>query len=226
MYISSTKLPVRSSLRAHLPTEVSSEGRTALDMTKACNDYVSDVRAGRTPTTDPYSSQLSTSHKIKLSEGLQELAQNAQSDFGAQPETAGAALRLPQLEGSLQSLQKATQSQISELNNEVKSLKSDYHKQVAKTIGWMAGTAGALVVGGILPNPISVLGVGVMATCTVRSIGKSRAAQKNLAQQLPALKQNLEVSKEILGQTVAYGPAVAAWNAALGAEMSETVMSS
>lgn len=220
MYISSTKTPIRPKLRSHLPTEVSAEGRTAADMAKACGDYISDVRAGRTPAIDPYSSQLSTSNKVKLSQDLKELAQNAQTDFAAQQQTAGATLKLPQLEGSLQSLQNATQSLIGETNKEIKSLKSGYHKQVAKTIGWMAGTAGALVVGGILPNPVSVLGVGIMAGCTIRSIGKSRAAQKNLAQQMPELKQNLEASKELLAQTVTYGPAVAAWNAALGGSAS------
>ena len=55
-----------------------------------------------------------------------------------------------------------------------------------------------------------------VATCTIRSIGKSRTAQKNLAQQLPELKQNLEASKAVLAQTVSYGPAVAAWSSALG----------
>jgi hypothetical protein len=87
----------------------------------------------------------------------------------------------------------------------------------------MAGTAGALIVGGILPNPVSVLGVGVMATCTIRSIGKSRAAQKNLAQQLPEFKLNLEASKAVLAQTVSYGPAVAAWSSALGGDTEQTL---
>lgn len=216
MYISSTKTPISPKLRPHLPKEVSTEGRTAGDMAQACSDYITDVRAGRTPAVDPYSSQMPQSEKVKLSGELRDLANNAQTDFSAQAETTGGALRLNQLEGSLQSLQSEMNHQIAQTNGDIKSLKSGYRKQVAKTIGWMAGTAGALIVGGILPNPISVLGVGVMATCTIRSIGKSRTAQKNLAQQLPELKQNLEASKAVLAQTVSYGPAVAAWSSALG----------
>ena len=216
MYISSTKAPISPKLRPHLPKEVSTEGNTASDMAQACSDYIADVRSGRTPAVDPYSSQMPKSEKVKLSGELRDLANNAQVDFSAQTETSGGALRLNQLEGSLQSLQSEMNHQIAQTNGDIKSLKSGYRKQVAKTIGWMAGTAGALIVGGILPNPISVLGVGVMATCTIRSIGKSRAAQKNLAQQLPELKQNLEASQQVLAQTVPYGPAVAAWNSALG----------
>ena len=215
MYISSTKAPISPKLRSHLPKEVVSEGHSAADMAKACSDYITDVRAGRTPAVDPYSSQMPKSEKVKLSGELRDLANTAQSDFAAQTETTGGVLRLNQLEGSLQSLQSEMNHQIAQTNGDIKSLKSGYRKQVAKTIGWMAGTAGALIVGGILPNPISVLGVGVMATCTIRSIGKSRAAQKNLAQQMPELKQNLEASKQVLAQTVSYGPAVAAWSSAL-----------
>ncbi|MCA9776653.1 MAG: hypothetical protein KC800_08060 [Candidatus Eremiobacteraeota bacterium] len=223
MYISSTKVPFRPKLRPHLPKEVSSEGRTAADMAKACGDYIADVKAGRTPSVDPYSSELSSAGKVKLSGELRDLANNAQADFSAQTETTGGALRLTQLEGSLQALQTEMNHQISQTNGDIETLKSGYRKQVAKTIGWMAGTAGALIVGGILPNPLSVLGVGVMATCTIRSIGKSRAAQKNLAQQMPELKQNLEASKEVLAQTVSYGPAVAAWNSALGGTAGQTL---
>lgn len=216
MHISSTKTDIRPKLRSHLPNKTSSNGNTATEMAHACRDYVEDVRAGRTPDMDPYSAQLSTPSKIQLSQDLESLAKGAQADFAAQTETTGGELRLSQLSASLQSLKTEVDSEISELNAEKKSLKSGYRKQVAKTIGWMAGTAGALVVGGILPNPLSVLGVGVMATMTIRSIGKARAAQKNLAQQMPELKQGLEASKAVLSQTVAYGPAVAAWDAALG----------
>jgi hypothetical protein len=218
MNISSTKVSLNSQLRPHLPKQSSAQGQTADRLAQACEEFIGDVRAGRTPSMDPYSSQLSNSGKVKLSGELKSLAQNAQADFAAQAETAGASLRLPQLESSLQSLQEQTQLEIGKLSSEKKDLKSDYRKQVAQTIGWMAGTAGALVVGGILPNPISVVGVGIMATCTIRSIGKSRAAQKNLAQKLPAIQQGLEASRHVLAQTVSYGPAVAAWESALGSQ--------
>jgi hypothetical protein len=220
MHISSTKVPMRPRLRPHLPKEAANSGSTAADLAKACQDYIQEVQSGNTPSVDPYSSELSARNKLDLSRDLKGLAQDSQADFAAQSETAGSQLRLPQLQQSLQSLQSEVNSEISELNGEKKSLKSGYRKQVAKTIGWMAGTAGALVVGGILPNPISVLGVGVMATMTIRSIGKARSAQKNLAQQLPQIQQALDASKEVLSNTVSYGPAVAAWNSALGASLS------
>lgn len=218
MHISSTKSQFRPQLRSHLPKEVSSQGASASDMAKACGDYVSDVKSGRVPAHDPYGSSLSKSEKVALSQDLQELGLTSQTDFAAQAETAGASLKLGQLQGALQSLQTETQNDIKELSSQRKSLKSAYHKQVAKTVGWMAGTTGALVVGGILPNPLSVLGVGVMATMTIRSIGKARAAQKNLAQHLPQIQSNIKVAQEVLSKTVSYGPHVMAWNGALNSE--------
>lgn len=207
---------MRPKLRPHLPKDTSDTGNTATDLAKACQSYIQDVRSGKAPAVDPYSSELSRSGKLELSGELKNLAQDSQADFAGQPETAGGQLRLDQLQGSLRSLQAEMNTEISELNGEKTSLKSGYRKQVAKTIGWMAGTAGALVVGGILPNPLSVLGVGVMATMTIRSIGKARSAQKNLAEHLPQIQQALDTSKEVLARTVSYGPAVAAWDAALG----------
>lgn len=215
MFISSTRAQVSSKLRPHLPKTVSSQGNTAEAMSSACAQYLSDVRAGRTPAHDPYPAEMKGKEKIRLSESLNELAREAQADFAAQKETAGAPLRLPQLHSALESLQVSTQRSLEETQGMKKSLKRGYHKQVAKTIGWMAGTAAALVVGGILPNPLSVLGVGFLATMTVRSIGKARAAQKNLAAQLPRLNDSLKSSREVLANTVAFAPHVLAWDQAL-----------
>jgi hypothetical protein len=221
MHISSTRVPMRPKLRPHLPKESSNTGNTAADMAQACQNYIQDVQSGKTPALDPYSSELDLASKVELSRDLEGLANDSQADFAAQSQTAGSQLRLGQLQGSLQSLQTEMNSQISELNGAKKSLKSGYHKQVAKTIGWMAGTAGALIIGGVLPNPISVLGVGVMAACTIKSIGKARSAQKNLAKEIPQIQQALDTSKEVLANTVSYGPAVAAWDSALGSSLSK-----
>lgn len=202
---------LRQGLGPFLPDNVASEGTTATELVAACRDYVSSVGAGNQPAVDPYGPDMTTEQTIQISQRLGDLAHGLQSDFENKV-GAGAQLRLGQLEGSFAHLQQRSQEQVSNLEDRRSELKGAYKSQVIKTIGWMAGTAGALVVGGIFPNPLSVVVVGATAVMTVRSINKARAAQKELATHLPAIDANLRVSRQMLADTVAYAPHVAAWH--------------
>ena len=205
---------VRQALQPHLPDTVQAQGVTASQLDTACGDYVAAVTAGQLPSIDPYGPDMSTQETVQISESLGELAQGLQTDFAAK-HVAGASLRLGQLENSFAQLERATQLEIDTLSSEKKALKSGYNRQVGKTIAWMAGTAGALLIGGMIPNPISVVVVGAATVMTIRSLNKSRAAHKELSARMPALQANLKASEQLLADTVHFAPHLGAWNSDL-----------
>lgn len=204
---------LRSAVKDHLPKEASTSGASAESIAAASRQHIADLRAGRVPLHNPYG-DISRGDAIAISENVEQLAGGAAGDFRA---AASGELRGPQLRQALASAGQAAKAEIADLSEQKSDLKSAYRWQVGKTIAWMAGTAGALITGGLLPNPISVAAVGAFSVMTIRSITKARAAQKNLAAQLPRLEAGLKAGRQVLADTVAYGPHILAWENALGA---------
>lgn len=204
---------LRAAVKDHLPGQGASQGVSAQEIAQASRQHLADLQAGRAPAHNPYR-KVSRGEAAEISRNVDHLASGAAGDFRA---AVGTELRGPQLRGALEKVEGAARSEIAELSEQKSDLKSAYRWQVGKTIGWMAGTAGALVTGGLLPNPVSVVAVGALSVMTIRSINKARAAQKNLATQLPKLDAAMQASRQILADTVAYGPHILAWENALAA---------
>lgn len=140
----------RANLQPHLPQEVSNEGNTCHELENACDDFVSQSRAGQEPGVDPYSPKLSVRQKIQISEDLSELASGVQADF-EQSVGSDSALRLPQLQDSLERMGGQAQEKLDEAKSEKSELRKSYGVQVAKTMGWMVATGASLLVGLVAP---------------------------------------------------------------------------
>lgn len=204
---------LRAGLAPHLPEQASNQGATANTLAAECQNYVDSVGAGQTPTLDPYGPDLSQQETVELSNGLQRLARGCQQDF--QAKVPGAQLRLPQLLTATDTLQAETEADIEQLESSKSELKRGYYWQVGKTTAWMGATAASLLAGGIFPNPVTVLAVAGTSIMTIRSIGKARTMQRELAQRIPELDTNLAVSRQLLADTNFYAPHLRAWDSLL-----------
>ncbi len=193
-----------SGVRPYLPAASDTTGASANQLTGACDSYLS----GGTQST-PYP-ELPADKARALTQNIKDLAGRAQADFAAK--VPGGTLSVTQLLACVGTLKTDKQNEISELEAKRSELKGAYRKQVVKTIGWMGATAGALVIGGLLPNPITGLilaGCGAMA---VRHISKARTAQKELQQTLPPVEQNLKAARQLAADAVFFAPHLAGWN--------------
>lgn len=206
---------LQSAVKSHLPNEASAVGVSATEIAAASRAYLADVKAGKKPAVDPYGTKIGRGDAVEISQNVDLLATGAANDFRT---NTSHELRGPQLRTAVQQAGESAKQSIAELSEERGDLKSAYNWQVAKTVGWMAGTAGALITGGLLPNPVSVLAVGAFSVMTIRSINKARAAQKSLSKALPMLDAGLKANRQILADTVAYGPHLLAWENALTAK--------
>ena len=202
---------LRAAVKDHLPKQSSAQGVSADEIANAARQHIADLQARRAPAHNPYG-DVSRKDAVEISQNVEQLAGGAATDFRS---AVASNLRGPQLREALEQTGAAAKAEIAEAAEQRSELKSAYRRQVGKTIAWMAGTAGALVTGGLLPNPVSVLAVGAFSVMTIRSINKARAAQKNLATQLPMLDATLKSSRQVLADTVAYGPHILAWESAL-----------
>ena len=212
--ISSRTSNLSKALKPHLPHQETSGGTTVDQLTTACDAYSRDVRQGATPEHQPYPDSMNRGEKLRATDELSSVAAQAQTDFATQTST-GASLKTSQLQDSMNELEVQSNEQLQEASSERSQLKKDYYVQVGKTIGWMAGTAGALVVGGVLTGPLALIAVGALATATIRSIGKSRAAHKRLSQALPLVDQTIKTQKQLLSELVPLSQHLGSWDAAL-----------
>lgn len=212
--ISSRTSNLSKALKPHLPQQETPGGTTVDQLTSACDAYTRDVRQGVTPEHQPYPDSMSRQERLRATDNLSEVAAQAQSDFAAQT-SGGASLKTSQLQTSMSELEAHSNEQLQEASQERSQLKKDYYVQVGKTVAWMAGTAGALVVGGVLTGPLALIAVGALATATIRSIGKSRQAHKRLSQTLPLVDQTIQTQKRLLSDLVPLSHHLGNWDAAL-----------
>lgn len=195
---------LQAAVRPYLPADSDTTGPSANQLTQACDSYLS---GGAQSTPYP---ELPADKARSLTRNLRDLSAGAQSDFAAK--VPGGTLSVGQLLASVGQLKSDKQAEVKELEARQSELKGAYRKQVVKTIGWMGATAGALVIGGLLPNPVTGLilaGCGAMA---IRHIGKARTAQKELQQNLPPLEANLKAARQVAADTVFFAPHLAGWN--------------
>lgn len=192
---------LRQAVKTQLPSQVDTAGVPVARLTSACQANLADPS-----TPDPYGNARDTA---QLNRDLTALAQGAQTDFGAQPLTIG------QLATATGTVATQAAAQAEACAEEKSDLKHAYFKQVGFTTAWMAGLAGSLVVGGILPNPVSVIGIGLVATGTIRSINKARAAHSEMSAKLPALEQNMKASQQLAAAASGYAPLIAGWDSLL-----------
>lgn len=195
---------LQAGVRPYLPAGSDTTGPSTARLTQACDSFLS---GGAQSTPYP---ELPADKARALTQNLKELSQGAQSDFAAK--VPGGTLSVTQLLACVGQLGTDKQNEVKELEARRGELKGAYRKQVAKTVAWMGATAGALVLGGIFPNPVTGLilaGCGAMA---VRHISKARTAQKELQQNLPPVEANLKAARQLASDAVFYAPHLAAWN--------------
>jgi hypothetical protein len=201
---------LQAGVRPYLPSGSDQTGPSAIQLTQACDSYLS----GGTQTT-PYP-ELPADKARAITQNLKELSQGAQADFAAK--VPGGTLSVTQLLACVGQLKTDKQNEVKELEARQSELKGAYRKQVVKTVAWMGATAGALVLGGLLPNPVTGLilaGCGAMA---VRHISKARTAQKELQQTLPPVEANLKAARQLAADSVFYAPHLAGWNDLLSSQ--------
>lgn len=195
---------LRAAVRPHLPAGSDNTGASASELTRACDSYLS---GGAQSTPYP---ELPADKARALTQNIKDLSSGAQADFGAK--VPGGTLSVTQLLACVGQVKAEKQAEVKELEARRSELKGAYRKQVVKTIVWMGATAGALVLGGLLPNPVTGLilaGCGAMA---VRHISKARTAQKELQQNLPPVEANLKAARQLAADAVFFAPHLAGWN--------------
>lgn len=200
---------LQQGVRAHLPAASDTSGPSADSLARACDTYL-----GGGAQATPYPADMPADKARAISRNLQELASGAQADFAAK--VPGGTLSVGQLLSSVGQLQASKESEIEELSARRSELKGSYRKQVVKTVAWMGATAGALVLGGIFPNPVTGLLLAGAGAMTVRHISKARTAQKELQQTLPPVEANLKAARQLASDCVFYAPHLAGWNDLLG----------
>lgn len=183
---------LRQAVTPHLPGPADPSGVPVARLMSACQANLANP-----DSVDPYPADLKDTAKVNRD--LQELARGAECTVGQ----LAAATSVVQAEATEAAAQAAADK---------KELRSDYFKQVGCTTAWMAATAGTLVLGGLFPNPISLIIVGGACVGTIRSINKARAKHKELVQQTPLLEANIKASKELAAGAGFYGPLVAGWD--------------
>jgi len=195
---------LRQAVKPHLPSQADPTGVPVARLISACQANIDAPNSA-----DPYPADLKDTAQVNRD--LQELARGAQADFGAQSLSVG------QLGAATAQVATSALAAADEAAAEKKELRSDYFKQVGCTTAWMAATAGTLVLGGLFPNPISLIIVGGACVGTIRSINKARARHKELVQQTPLLEANIKASKELAAGAGFYAPLVQGWDELLKA---------
>ena len=192
---------LNSALVAHLPKQPAATGVSADQVAEACQRHADNASAAH-----PYAASMSVQERAEWSRNLGPLASQAQRDFSPK-----GSLGARQLQDSLQSLARASQSNAAEAQKELSRMKRAYWGQVAKTGGWMAGTLLSLGMTGVAPSPIT-LGLTLVATSMcVRSIGKARSAAKELSVQTPQLKSAIETARQVSREASQCAPLIGDW---------------
>lgn len=188
--------------RPHLPGQADPNGVGVARLASGCDAFLADASA-----PNPYSSELPAEKTRDISATLKELA-----------ELTPGRVTIGQLAAATTTVGSQAQEKVDELDATRRSLKSAYNKSVVKSIAWMGATAGALVLGGILPNPITGLVIAGAAAMAIRSITKARANHKELVQQLPGLEQGLAVNRQLAADSVFFAPHLQGWNDLLASQ--------
>ncbi|MCA9793680.1 MAG: hypothetical protein KC910_17835 [Candidatus Eremiobacteraeota bacterium] len=198
----STAQRLAAATRPHLPGPPD-PGPSVTRLSDGCQAYLVDVHA-----PNPYSAELSVPQARDISATLKELA-----DLTASSITIG------QLAGATIDAGVEAQNRADALETTRQSLKSAYNNSTVKSIVWMGATAGALVLGGLLPNPITGLVIAGAAAMAIRSITKARADHKELVRQLPAIEQGLAVNRQLAADSVFFAPHLQGWNELLSTQV-------
>jgi hypothetical protein len=195
---------IQAALAPHLPSQVHNSGVTASQLQTACQNHAQSPKTA----PEPYEDGMSQREQVQWSKDLGQLAGGAQADFAKQ---TGGQLRVPQLQDALRDLSQAKEDEAACAKFEIKELKHAYYGQVARTAGWMGGTLATLVATGMLPNPVTAIGAFVCGGMCIRSIGKSRAAAKELGAQVPVLQAQMKNAQKIAAEASMCAPLVGAW---------------
>ncbi len=180
-------------VKPHLPSQADPAGVPASRLIEACQANIANP-----DTADPYPADLKDTARVNRD--LQDLARACGSATvgqiaSATVDAAGAATEAAEATAA-----------------EKKELKHAYFKQVGFTTAWMAGTAGALLLGGLFPNPISLVVVGGACVGTIKSINKARARHKELVVKTPLLEANLKASREVAASAGFCAPLLQGWD--------------
>lgn len=191
---------LNAALVAHLPKKPSG-GVSCDQLSDACERH----SLGES-SQHPYPPTMSGAEQLGWSRDLGQLSRQAQNDF-----TAGGTLAAGQLQDSLESLARASETQANSAQKELSGMKRAYWGQVAKTGGWMAGTLLSLGMTGIAPSPIT-LGLTLVATSMcVRSIGRARSAAQELSTRTPQLQMAIQAARQVAGDASLCAPLVGDW---------------
>lgn len=195
-------------LRPFLPRAGDTTGGSLDALKRACDAFVQ--APDRTP--NPYPKGMPLRDRVETSRDFSELASRVQADFRQKLGDPTATMGIGQLRETADRAATANAGEAKVLEGEVSSLKRGYYQQVGKTGGWMAATLGALVMGGIFPSPVSAIAIVATASLCVRSIGKSRAAYKEMQQQVPQLQSQIKFCRQVAAQASFCSPLLNGWS--------------
>ncbi len=184
-----------SAAKNHLPGPPDPSGCPVTQLDQACGRHLDDPDAPH-----PYA-ELDRLEATEVSQLLQQVTRRVAAET-----TIG------QLEKATRAVASETLTEVDRLEDEQAQLRGDYRGAALKTVAWMGATAGALILGGLLPNPVTGLILAGAAGMTIRSLGQARTHHKELSTRLPELQQNLRVSQQLASDSVYFAPHLQGWN--------------
>lgn len=193
-------------LRPFLPGRADTSGGSLSALKAACDAHV------QAPTPAPYPKEMSRADAVATSRDLSALAGRVQADFRLKVGDPAADMGILQLHQAAERLAEAKAAEAKEKAGAISGLKRGYFKQVGKTAAWMAATVGSLVVGGLVPNPVSAIAIAATAGMCIRSINKSREKHAQLQKQVPQLEAQMKFAREVAADAAFCAPFLKGWS--------------